>query len=102
MEKKNKFLGFRISYTDYMLTLQSAEQLGVTVSDFILSILLPKINPIDVKQSVQSDNKPGQVNDEPESNVRKEVSQKKLKSNEKELIELEEKIKKYTNKLKTI
>ena len=51
MERKNKYLGFRIGYADYMQTLEVAGRAGVSVTDFILSVLLPAINKVEGKQS---------------------------------------------------
>ena len=49
IERKNKYLGFRIGYADYMQTLEAAGRSGVSVTDFILSVLLPAINKFDKK-----------------------------------------------------
>ncbi len=50
--RKNKYLGFRIGFNDYVKTIEMAQRSGVSITDFILSILLPKINNTDVKQNI--------------------------------------------------
>lgn len=49
MESKNKYIGFRLTYADYMSTIETAGRLNVSVSDFILSVLLPAINKDEAK-----------------------------------------------------
>ena len=44
MHVKNKFIGFRLSFENYLKTISLAERLGVSISDLVLSSLLPEIN----------------------------------------------------------
>jgi hypothetical protein len=102
MEKKNKFLGFRVSYSDYMLTLQESERLGVSITDFLSSILLKQINKTDTKQPIETETTKEQINNKSELKIGKEAVKNKASPNNKDLEEIEEKIKKYNNKLKSI
>ena len=102
MEKKNKYIGFRIGYTDYMLTLQAAEQVGVSITDYLLSILLPQINKSTVKQPVETETTKEQTSNKSELKTGKEAVKNKVVSNNKNLEEIEEKIKKYNVKLNSI
>ena|ERR1700757_5326774 len=49
-QRKDKYLGFRIAYPDYMQVLEVTNRLGVSITDFILSLLLPAINKTSINQ----------------------------------------------------
>ncbi len=46
---KRKFIGFRLSYLNYLRIIHSAQQAGVSISDFIISNLLPLIDKNEIK-----------------------------------------------------
>lgn len=44
MDRKTKYLGFRLHFNDYVKTIEAAQKAGVSITDFILSLLSQKIN----------------------------------------------------------
>ena len=55
--RKDKFIGFRLNWDSYLSAITTAQQRGVSVSDLMLSLLIPVISNnapvIDVKQNVK-------------------------------------------------
>ena len=43
-ETKKKFIGIRINYSDYLSVLTHVEKLDITVTDFLMSLILPVID----------------------------------------------------------
>jgi len=41
---KKKYIGIRVSYDDYMSVITHAQNLGVTITDFLMSLILPVID----------------------------------------------------------
>jgi len=56
-ERKNKFVGLRMYYDDYMCLLSHTQTLGVSTTDFLMSLILPAISAADkqVKSAIEKD-----------------------------------------------
>lgn len=57
-ERKNKYIGFRIAFNDYLRIAELCNKNNLTITDFILSAVYPAIEKIyltPVKQSVKQD-----------------------------------------------
>lgn len=100
LERKNKYLGFRIAHADYMQTLQVAERLGVSISDFILSALLPHINKVEneIDKESKMDILIGEDNAIIQDSMKKQSNTRLNLKNDFDK-EIEEKLKKYSKTL---
>lgn len=103
MQKKNKYLGFRISYTDYMKTIEVAQNAGVSITDFVKSILLPVINGKDFKQPLKDENDTPKImdNSKPFLKEKQNIIPVGTFSNN-DLVALKQKEKIYIQKLKSM
>lgn len=55
-ELKNKYIGFRLPFNQYIQVIKTAQESGVSISDYILSLLTPSINRADSPPVVKSIN----------------------------------------------